>query len=55
MLTPEYELAVRDNHVYVGRFHPFCLRHELQVSEHGDKAVLHGGTPGRINSIHWVR
>lgn len=54
-LTPDYEWAIRDNQVYVGRFHPFSLRHELLESGYGDKAILDVETPGRINSLHWVR
>ena len=55
MLNPDFEWAVRRGRVHVGRFYPFALRDELLVEEPGDKAVLDVATPGRVNSLHWVR
>ncbi|RYO74620.1 hypothetical protein DL764_010773 [Monosporascus ibericus] len=52
-LKPDFEYAIVDGEVKVGRFYPFTLRDELLVSESDDRAVLDVGTPGRINSLHW--
>ncbi|KAF5228431.1 hypothetical protein FAUST_11078 [Fusarium austroamericanum] len=54
-LNPDFEWAICDGEVQVGRFHPFALRDELLVSEPGEKASLDVGTPGRVNSLHWLR
>ncbi|KAF5023550.1 hypothetical protein F66182_4417 [Fusarium sp. NRRL 66182] len=54
-LDPDFEWAICDGEVQVGRFHPFALRDELLVSEPGEKASLDVGTPGRVNSLHWLR
>lgn len=54
-LNPDFEWAIRNGRVLVGRFYPFALRDELLVSEPDEKAVLDVGKPGRINSLRWVR
>lgn len=55
LLRPDYEYAVRDDTVYMGRLYPFALKDELLTSESSDKAVLDVGTPGRLNSLQWIR
>jgi acyl transferase domain-containing protein len=54
-LNPDYEWAIRDGRVQVGRFYPFALRDELLISTPNEKAILDVATPGRVNSLHWVR
>ena len=54
-MDPDNEWAIRNGRVQVGRFYPFPLRDELLVSELDDAAILDVGTPGRINSLHWLR
>ncbi|KAI1460402.1 fatty acid synthase S-acetyltransferase [Annulohypoxylon moriforme] len=54
-LKPDFEYAIRGGVIQVGRLYPFALKDELLVSESSDKAVLDVGTPGRLNTLHWVR
>ncbi|KAI0889325.1 fatty acid synthase S-acetyltransferase [Annulohypoxylon maeteangense] len=55
VLKPDFEYAIRGGEIQVGRLYPFALKDELLVSESGDKAVLDVGTPGRLNTLHWVQ
>lgn len=54
-LKPDLEYAIKRGQVHVGRVYPFALRSELLISEPSDKAVLDIETPGRLNTLHWVR
>ncbi|KAI0172149.1 fatty acid synthase S-acetyltransferase [Hypoxylon sp. FL1284] len=54
-LKPDFEYAIQGGSIQVGRLHPFVLRDELLISESNDKAVLDVGTPGRLNTLHWVQ
>ena len=54
-LNPDFEWAIWNGQVQIGRFHSFALPDELLVSEPNEKAILDVRTPGRINSLHWVR
>ena len=54
-LNPDFEWAIWNGQVQVGRFHSFALPDELLLSEPDEKAILDVRTPGRINSLHWVR
>ncbi|KID66135.1 Highly reducing polyketide synthase gloL [Metarhizium brunneum] len=51
----DFEWAIIDGQVQVGRFHKFALRDELLVSEPAGKASLDIGTPGLVNSLRWVQ
>ncbi|KAK2748478.1 Type I Iterative PKS [Myotisia sp. PD_48] len=53
-LNADFEWAILDSQVKVGRFHPFELSNELLESGPGEKAILDVHTPGRINSLHWA-
>ncbi|XDG09180.1 hypothetical protein ABKA04_008795 [Annulohypoxylon sp. FPYF3050] len=55
VLKPDFEYAIREETIQVGRLHPFALKDELLVSDSSDIAVLDVGTPGRLNTLHWVR
>jgi len=55
ILSPDFEWAIWNGQVQVGRFHPFALPDELLVSKPDEKAILDVGTPGRINSLYWVQ
>jgi Methyltransferase domain len=54
-LKPDFEYAVRNGEVQVGRLYLIALRDKLLTSEPNDKAVLDVGTPGRLNTLHWSR
>ncbi|KAI1209352.1 fatty acid synthase S-acetyltransferase [Annulohypoxylon truncatum] len=55
VLKPDFEYAIREGKIQVGRLYPFALKDQLLVSESNDKAVLDVGTPGRLKTLHWVR
>ena len=55
VLNCDFEWAISDNQIYISRFHPFALAEEVVVSDPGEKAILDVRTPGRVNSLHWVR
>lgn len=55
VLKPDFEYAICEGVIQVGRLYPFALKNELLVSEPSDEAVLDVGTPGRLNTLHWVR
>lgn len=54
-LKPDFEFAIQGGNIQVGRLYPFALRDELLISEATDKAILDVGTPGRLNTLHWVQ
>ena len=55
-LHPDFEWAITDGRVQVGRFYPFVLTDELLVSDSpNDKATLNVRTVGRVNSLHWMQ
>lgn len=54
-MDPDNEWAIRSGYVQVGRLYPFSLRDELLVAESDDASILDVGTPGRINSLQWLR
>ena len=54
-MDTDNEWAIRNGDVQIGRFYPFSLRDELLVAESDDTSILDVGTPGRVNSLHWLR
>ncbi|CAK3821415.1 polyketide synthase [Lecanosticta acicola] len=54
-LNPDFEWAIQDGEVLVGRFQPFTLLDQLLEDEPSSWAKLDVATPGRINSLHWVQ
>ncbi|KAI1761562.1 fatty acid synthase S-acetyltransferase [Hypoxylon sp. FL1150] len=55
VLKPDFEYAIRGGSIQIGRLYPFALRDELLISDSNDRAILDVGTPGRLNTLHWVR
>ncbi|KAI5868187.1 fatty acid synthase S-acetyltransferase [Durotheca rogersii] len=55
VLNPDFEYAVRDGDIRVGRLYPFALRGELVTSGREDRAILDVATPGRLNTLRWLR
>jgi SAM-dependent methyltransferase len=49
----EYEYAIFDNAVHVGRFYPFHLNEDLSTSEPNDHFALEFVRAGRIDSLCW--
>ncbi|KAG7412744.1 Highly reducing polyketide synthase gloL [Fusarium oxysporum f. sp. rapae] len=53
-LKPDYEYAVVDNTVYVGRIHPFSARANIDVLSQGEAIALRTSKPGRLDNLHWA-
>ncbi|KAL8969458.1 MAG: hypothetical protein Q9183_001983 [Haloplaca sp. 2 TL-2023] len=53
-LQPDFEYAISDGVIHIGRFHPFPLTDQLVASQPGDRAVLEIEVPGRLNTLGWV-
>ena len=54
-LKPDLEYVICDGAINVGRFYPFTLLDELQVSKENDRVVLDLEIPGRLSTLHWAR
>lgn len=54
-LDPEFEYAIHNRSVNVGRIYPFSLQKTLLTSEASDKVFLHTDKPGRVGDLHWSR
>nr|ALQ32761.1 putative polyketide synthase [Fusarium aywerte] len=62
-LKPDYEYAIVDGMVKVGRIYPFSLKSELTESATEPSASLVDGTrvslsmtkPGRLSTLHWAK
>ncbi|KAJ6008477.1 Acyl transferase/acyl hydrolase/lysophospholipase [Penicillium herquei] len=53
ILKPDYEYAILNNVVHVGRFHSFSPESELLQSKSGNSVALQVGKLGRLSSLHW--
>ncbi len=53
-LNPELEYVVANNVIYVGRLYPFSIHQALSAASKKDRAILHAGKPGRLDSLHWT-
>ncbi|KAJ5900212.1 polyketide synthase [Penicillium subrubescens] len=54
ILKPEFEYAIVNNTVHVGRFHPFPLQERLLTSNSDDTVALRTSKPGHLNALHWA-
>ncbi|KAJ5675621.1 polyketide synthase [Penicillium macrosclerotiorum] len=54
-LKPEFEFAIVENSVHVGRIHPFSVQSELQESKSDGSIALRTSKPGRLTALHWAR
>ncbi|EER36725.1 polyketide synthase [Histoplasma capsulatum H143] len=52
-LLQDYEFAISDGKVHLGRFHPFSVNHELQETSPGTHKVMKV-KPGRLNTLAWA-
>ncbi|KAI1328458.1 acyl transferase domain-containing protein [Xylariaceae sp. FL0255] len=55
MLKPDFEYAIKDGVIHVGRYHPFSLKDQLMLSSPKDRTVLDVDIPGRLNSLQWMK
>ncbi|KAF9772857.1 hypothetical protein IL306_009400 [Fusarium sp. DS 682] len=53
-LKPDYEYAVVDNTVQVGRIHPFSAQANLDAPSEDDPIALRTSKPGRLDALHWA-
>ncbi|KAJ5761957.1 Acyl transferase/acyl hydrolase/lysophospholipase [Penicillium nucicola] len=51
---PEFEYAVVENTVHVGRIHSFSMQDELLTSDSTDSIALCTRKPGRLTALHWA-
>ncbi|GAQ45906.1 polyketide synthase [Aspergillus niger] len=54
VFKPEFEYAIIQNTVHVGRVHPFSLHSELTRSEPSEVIDLCTSKPGNLTALHWV-
>lgn len=56
---PEFEYAIVEDSVHVGRFHPFSVQDELLLpvptDEIADKIALRTSKPGRLTALEWAQ
>jgi acyl transferase domain-containing protein len=55
LMKPDFEYAIKNDVIYVGRFYPFNISDSLLSSDINDRASLDVKIPGRLNTLHWVR
>jgi acyl transferase domain-containing protein/NADPH:quinone reductase-like Zn-dependent oxidoreductase/SAM-dependent methyltransferase len=53
-LKPDYEYAIQDNNVHVGRIYPFSAQDNLLTSSQEDPVALRTSKPGRLDALHWA-
>ena len=54
-LTPDYEYAIRDGVIQIGRYDPFSLTDALLTSEASEPIVLDTKKPGLLTALTWAR
>jgi SAM-dependent methyltransferase len=52
---PEFEYAIVENTVHVGRIHSCSVQEELMVTDSTDRITLRTSKPGRLGALHWSR
>jgi hypothetical protein len=53
--SPDYEFALQDGTIHVGRYHPFSVQKSLAASKtKSSSAVLSIRTPGDLKSLSWI-
>ncbi|CAI7576810.1 unnamed protein product [Penicillium palitans] len=53
-LKPEFEYAIVDNTVQVGRYHSFSVRDEEETLGSNSSMALRTSKPGRLASLYWA-
>ncbi|KAI1764150.1 fatty acid synthase S-acetyltransferase [Hypoxylon sp. FL1150] len=52
---PDFEYAVENEDVKVGRYYPFEIKDELLAADEDDRAAIDVAVPGRVNTLQWIR
>jgi acyl transferase domain-containing protein len=55
VFKPEFEYAIVENTVHVGRIHSFSVKDELLESEASGVISLRTSKPGQLTALQWVR
>ncbi|CEI65620.1 Compactin diketide synthase mokB [Fusarium venenatum] len=53
-LKPDYEYAIVNNTVHVGRIYPFSAQDNLLMSSEENLVALQTSKPGRLDALHWA-
>ncbi|KAJ3526674.1 hypothetical protein NM208_g11075 [Fusarium decemcellulare] len=54
-LHPDYEYAIKDGQVNIGRYYPFSLSQQLLTANPNEPIVLDSKKPGLLNALSWSR
>ncbi|KPM35703.1 Lovastatin diketide synthase LovF [Neonectria ditissima] len=54
-LHPDYEYAIQDGVVHIGRYYPFSLSQELLTANPSEPIVLDTKKPGLLTALTWSR
>jgi acyl transferase domain-containing protein/NADPH:quinone reductase-like Zn-dependent oxidoreductase/SAM-dependent methyltransferase len=54
-LSPDFEYAIEKGVINIGRYFPFVMMDGFIQETEGERMKVVIGTPGRLNTLHWVR
>ncbi|WZH49456.1 Polyketide synthase [Fusarium acuminatum] len=54
ILKPDYEYAIVDNTIQVGRIYPFSAQSNLVVPSQNGPIALRTSKPGKLDALHWA-
>ncbi|TWU78585.1 t1pks [Metarhizium rileyi] len=54
-LSPDFEYAIDKGLLYTSRYFPFVMMEGFMQETQGEHMKVAIGTPGRLNTLHWVR
>lgn len=54
-LNPDFEYAIENGVIKIGRYFPFVMMDGFIQDTEGERMKVVIGTPGRLNTLHWVR
>ncbi|KAE9377588.1 hypothetical protein N431DRAFT_398541 [Stipitochalara longipes BDJ] len=53
ILGPDFEFAICNGAIHIGRFYPFSLSNELLTSDTGEEFILNLSRIGRLGTLQW--
>jgi len=54
-LSPDFEYAIDKGFINIGRYFPFVMKDGFIQEIEGERMKIVIDTPGRLNTLHWVR
>lgn len=54
-LSPDFEYAIEGGVINIGRYFPFVMMDGFIQETEGERMKVDIGTPGRLNTLHWIR